>query len=77
MEIWLAILLLVVVAVVCGAVGFFMGISHRKKVAEGEIGSAEQEAKRIVSEALKTAEAKKKETILEGKDELHRLRKES
>ena len=42
MEIWLAILLLVVVAVVCGAVGFFMGISHRKKVAEGEIGSAEQ-----------------------------------
>ena len=77
MEIWLAILLLVVVAVVCGAVGFFMGISHRKKVAEGEIGSAEQEAKRIVSEALKTAEAKKKETILEGKDELHRLRNES
>ena len=77
MEIWLAILLLVVAAVVCGAVGFFMGINHRKKVAEAEIGSAEQEAKRIISEAIKTAEAKKKETILEGKDELHRLRNES
>ncbi len=77
MEVWLAILLLVVVAVVCVGAGFFVGMNHRKKVAEAEIGSAEQEAKRIVSEALKTAEAKKKETILEGKDELHRLRNES
>lgn len=77
MEIWLAILLIVIAAVICGGVGFFVGINHRKKVAEAEIGSAEQESKRIVSEALKIAEAKKKETILEGKDELHRLRNES
>ncbi|EJF42175.1 YmdA/YtgF family protein [Clostridium sp. MSTE9] len=41
------------------------------------IGSAEQEAKRIVSDAIKAAEAKKKETILEGKDEIHRQRTES
>ena len=77
MQVWLAILLIVIAAVICGGVGFFVGINHRKKIAEAEIGSAEQEAKRIVSEALKTAEAKKKETILEGKDELHRLRNES
>ena len=33
--------------------------------------------RRIVSDAIKTSEAKKKETILEGKDEIHRLRTES
>ena len=63
--------------IVSGIIAFFVGVSHRKKVAELQIGSAEQEAKRIVSEALKTAEAKKKEAILEGKDEIHKLRNES
>lgn len=77
MEIWLVILLLVVAAVVCAGVGFFMGINHRKRTAESEIGSAEEEAKRLVSDALKAAEDKKKEAILEGKDEVHRLRNES
>ena len=42
-----------------------------------EIGSAEEEAKRIVSDAIKSAEAKKKEVVLEGKDEIHRFRTES
>lgn len=60
-----------------GIIAFLAGVSHRKNIAESTIGSAEQEAKRIVSEAIKTAEAKKKETILEGKDEIHRLRNES
>ena len=77
MDLWLAIVLIVVIAAVCGAVAFFAGINHRKKIAEAEIGSAEAEAKKIVSDALKTAEAKKKETILEGKDEIHRLRNEA
>ena len=71
----------IVVGVVCaaaaGAAAFFAGVSHRKKTAEFAIGSAEQEAKRIVSDAIKTAEAKKKEAVLEGKDEIHRLRNES
>jgi len=77
MDLWLAIVLIVVIAAACGAVAFFAGINHRKKIAEAEIGSAEAEAKKIVSDALKTAEAKKKETILEGKDEIHRLRNEA
>ncbi len=76
MDLWLQILLPVVTAIVGIAVGIFAGVTYRKKVAEAEIGSAEQEAKRIVSEAVKTAEAKKKEAILEGKDEVHRLRNE-
>lgn len=56
---------------------FFLGFTYRKNKAEAEIGSAEQEAKRIVSDAIKSAEARKKEIVLEGKDELHRLRDES
>ena len=77
MDLWLQILLPVVTAIVGIVLGAIIGSVYRKKVAEAEIGSAEQEAKRIVSEAMKTAEAKKKEAILEGKDEIHRLRNES
>ena len=76
MDLWLQILLSVVAAIVGIVAGAVVGVTYRKKVAEAEIGSAEQEAKRIVSEAVKTAEAKKKEAILEGKDEVHRLRSE-
>ena len=72
----LAVILIVVAVIVGAAVGIFIGNAYRKKVAEAEIGSAEEEAKRIVSDAMKTAEAKKKEAILEGKDEVHRLRSE-
>lgn len=77
MDLWLQILLPVLTIIVGIVVGAIIGSAYRKKVAEAEIGSAEQEAKRIVSEAIKTAEAKKKEAILEGKDEVHRLRNES
>ena len=72
----LSIILIVAALAVGAVVGIVVGSAYRKKVAEAEIGSAEQEAKRIVSDAMKTAEAKKKEAILEGKDEAHRLRTE-
>ena len=74
---FVCILIAVVCAVVAGVVCFFLGSEHRKKTAEYTIGSAEQEAKRIVSYAIKSAEAKKKEAVLEGKDEIHRQRTES
>ena len=64
-------------ALVFGIICFLLGIRHRKNKAESIIGSAEQESKRILNDALKNAEAKKKETILEAKDEIHRLRNES
>ncbi len=73
----LSIILIAVALIVGAGVGIIIGNLYRKKVAEAEIGSAEQEAKRIVADAMKTAEAKKKEAILEGKDEVHRLRNES
>lgn len=77
MEIWLAILLIVLAAIISGVACFLAGVSHRKKIAEAEIGSAEAEAKRIVDDAVKEAEAKKKEFVLEGKDEVHRFRNET
>ena len=73
----LSIILIVAGVLVGAGAGVVLGSMYRKKVAEAEIGSAEQEAKRIVADAMKSAEAKKKEAILEGKDEVHRLRTES
>ena len=73
----IAIVLIVVAAVVFGVVGFVVGGAHRKKVAEAAIGSATEEAARIVNNAMTEAEQKKKETILEAKDEIHKLRSET
>ena len=64
---------LVVGALVAGIIAFKAGVSHRKKTAEAAIGSAEAEAERIVSDAKNAAESKKKEMLLEAKDEIHRL----
>ena len=77
MEIWLAILLIVIAAIVSGVASFLAGVNHRRKIAEAEIGSAEMEAKRIVDDAVKEAEAKQKEILLEGKDEVLRFRNET
>lgn len=76
-DLWLCIILAVAALVIGGIIAFSLGIKHRKNIAESQIGSAEEEAKRILSNALKTAEAKKKEVVLEGKEEVHRLRGES
>lgn len=75
-SIGIAILIAVIVAVVFGVVGFVLGGIHRRKVAEKAIGSATEEAKRIVSNALTTAETKKREAIIEAKDEIHKERTE-
>ena len=55
---------------------FFVGAGYRKRVAEREIGSAEQEATRIINEAIKGGENKKREMLLEAKDEIHKSRTE-
>ena len=70
------IILLVVVAIVGLAAGFGMGIVYRKKVAEREIGSAEMEATRLINEAIRSGESRKKEMLLEAKDEIHKSRTE-
>ena len=72
----LAIILIVVAAILGIAIGFVSGMTYRKKVAEREIGSAEAEATRIINEAIRGGESKKKEMLLEAKDEIHRSRTE-
>ena len=56
------------------ALGLFLGYRYRKNAAEKEIGSAEQEATRIVNDALKSAESKKREALVEAREEIHKER---
>ncbi len=72
----LEIILIAVCAVAGIGVGFFLGVGYRKKVAEREIGSAEAEATRLINEAIRSGESRKKEMLLEAKDEIHKSRTE-
>ena len=71
------IIIPLVTGIVCLVVGVVIGFLYRKRVAEKEIGSAETEATRIINEAIKAGETKKREAILEAKDEIHKQRTEA
>ena len=73
----LTVVLVLVAAAVAGALGFYLGAENRKRTAEAKIGSAEEEAKRIVNDAIKAAEQKRKETIIEAKDEAFKLKSDA
>lgn len=72
------------VLVAVGIAGAFMafkyGYSYRRNFAEQKIGSAEEEAERILAEAAdksqKYADNIKKEKLIEAKEEIHKLRSE-
>lgn len=70
------IIITAVIAVITLIIGFFIGQVYRKKIAEREIGSAEEEAKRIMNDAIKNASSKKREALLEAKEEIHKNRTE-
>ena len=67
----------VVAVVISIPLGIAIGIAYRKKIAEAAIGSAEEKAKNIVNDAIKTAETKSKEALLEAKEDIHRSRTEA
>ncbi len=71
MDIWHVILPLVTIVI-----GAFFGYIYRRNVAEAKVGRAEESVKKLVTEAQRKAEAVKKETILEAKEEIHTLRTE-
>ena len=73
----LTVVLVLVAAAVAGALGFYLGGENCKRTAEAKIGSAEEEAKRIVNDAIKAAEQKRKETIIEAKDEAFKLKSDA
>ena len=67
-----------IVALLVGAViAFPLGVVYRKHSAEATLGSAEEEAKRLISDAIKASESKKKEAIVEAKDEIYKLKQDN
>ena len=71
-------IIFVIIALIVGVViGVPVGIARRKSTAEREIGSAEDEAKRIINEAIKSAESKKREALVEAKEEILKSRNEA
>ena len=70
-------IIIFVVALIVVAIGaFFLGITYRKKISERDIQSAEEKAKSIINESIKSAESKKREALLEAKEEIHKSRSE-
>ena len=73
---WYGYVLLVAGLLIVAFIFFLIGMLYRKKVAEREIGSAETEATRIINEAIKGGENKKREMLVEAKEEIHKSRTE-
>lgn len=69
----IVLLIVLVVGALCFGIGYFI----RKSLAEAKISSAEARAEQIVEQGRKDAEALKKVTVVEAKDEVHKLRAEA
>ncbi len=66
----------VILLVVASFAAYKIGYNARSKADEGKIGNAEQKAREIIDDALKTAETKKRESLLEIKEESIRTKNE-
>ncbi len=64
----------VAVCILSLVLGALLGIQIRKRISEKEISSAEEEAKRIINESIKSAESKKREALVEAKEEILKSR---
>ncbi|TCT15029.1 ribonuclease Y [Natranaerovirga pectinivora] len=65
----ITIIIFVVVLFFVAAIAFALGVAYRRKIAEAQIGSAEKRSREIIDDALKNAESKKREVLLETKEE--------
>jgi ribonuclease Y len=72
---WFYIIGIIILVVITIAV-FFLGVTYRKRFSEREIQSAEEKAKKIINDSIKAAESKKREALLEAKEEIHKNRSE-
>lgn len=75
-EVFMAALIAIVAAVVVAFITWNAAISYRKNTYESKVGSAEEKSREIIDEALKTAETKKREALLEVKEESLRTKNE-
>ena len=71
-----AVIAIVAAVLITALIVWNVAISYRKKVVESKIGSAEEKAREIIDEAMKTAETKKREGLLEVKEEALRNKNE-
>ena len=76
MDIVWAIVIAVAALILGAAAGVFAGYAYRRSVAEKKIGRAEESVIAMIDDAKKKAEAIRKETVLEAKEEIHKLRSE-
>ena len=66
--VYVTVIAVVVAGLICLIAGVVVGYQRRKSYAEREIGSAEEEARRVINEAIKSAESKKREATVEAKE---------
>lgn len=73
----LSYVLIAIVTLIIGVlIGAFVGSAYAKKIGDGKIGNAEEKAREIIDEALKAADTKKREGLLEVKEESIRAKNE-
>lgn len=65
-----------IIGIVVAIAAFYWGFSYRKRQEKDQIGLAEERAKEIIEDAHKAGEAKKREILLEGKEENIKLKNE-
>ena len=70
------IVAIIIGIIIVGIVAFFGGVAYRKNKAEKKIGAAEERYHQIIDNAIKEGEDKKREKILEGKEEYIKLKNE-
>lgn len=73
---FLIAILIIITAIIVGVIAFAMGVSYRKRIAEAKIGSAEERASKIIDDAITASEAKKREIMLEAKEETLKAKNE-
>ena len=74
--VYVTVIAAVVTGLICLIAGVVAGYQRRKSYAEREIGSAEEEARRVINDAIKSAENKKREATVEAKEEILKARSE-
>ena len=70
----ISIIAIIVLLVLSIYFSYKYGFKRRKEIAEAKIGSAEEEAQNIISEAEKKGAARRREILLNAKEEIHKSR---
>ena len=70
------IVIFAIILVVAVVATWFAATAYRKNIAEAKIGKAEDKAKDIIDDALKTAESKKRDILLTAKEDALKTKNE-